>query len=147
MTTTFRMTAIKATLAGLAESVGKTTSTPAYWNLLISFERKFQNAGGRLVAGPDTGRHVYPGFGDQRNFELLVEAGFSVDETIKIMTSNGAETLGIGRQTGQIKPGYEADLIVLSGSLYESPSQIKTPRLIFKDGVGYDSASLIQDAK
>ena len=34
------------------------------------------------------------GFGDQREMELLVEAGFTPLEAIHIATSNGAEFLG-----------------------------------------------------
>jgi hypothetical protein len=55
-------------------------------------ERAFVAAGGLLLAGPDpTGAgDVVPGFGDQREIELLVEAGFPPVEAIKIATLNGA---------------------------------------------------------
>ena len=131
----------------LAKSAETTTSTPAFWNLLLAFERQFVAAGGHLVAGPDTGRHVYPGYGDQRNYELLVEAGFGVDGTIQIMTSNGAKTLGIENETGFVKPGYEADLLVLSGNLLEGAASIKNPKIVFKDGVGYDPQALIRSVE
>ena len=49
------------------------------WKHDLDLERAFVAAGGLLLAGPDpTGRgDVLPGFGDQREIELLVEAGFS----------------------------------------------------------------------
>jgi hypothetical protein len=61
-----------------------------------SLERKFVVAGGLLLAGPDpTGNGgVIPGFGDQREVELLVEAGFTPEEAIRIATLNGATYLG-----------------------------------------------------
>lgn len=42
-------------------------------------ERRFVAAGGLLLAGPDpTGDgHILPGFGDQREIELLVDSGFT----------------------------------------------------------------------
>lgn len=45
----------------------------------MDFEVAFVKAGGLLLAGPDpTGNGgVLPGFGDQREIELLVEAGFT----------------------------------------------------------------------
>lgn len=58
----------------------------------VDFEVAFAKAGGLLLAGPDpTGNGgVLPGFGDQREIELLVEAGFTPVEAIQIATANGA---------------------------------------------------------
>src|ERR1700687_2099299 len=58
----------------------------------MDFEVAFVKAGGLLLAGPDpTGNGgVLPGFGDQREIELLVEAGFTPVEAIHIATQNGA---------------------------------------------------------
>ena len=52
----------------------------------LGLERQFVAAGGLLLAGPDpTGNGgVIPGFGDQRELELLVEAGFTPVEAIRI---------------------------------------------------------------
>ncbi|HEX8925319.1 MAG TPA: amidohydrolase, partial [Terriglobales bacterium] len=62
----------------------------------LDFELAFARAGGLLLAGPDpTGNGgVLPGFGDQREVELLVEAGFTPVEAIQIATENGAVYLG-----------------------------------------------------
>src|SRR4029079_16344062 len=59
--------------------------TRAYRNDL-GLERQFVAAGGLLIAGPDpTGNGgTIPGFADQRELELLVEAGFSPVEAIRI---------------------------------------------------------------
>jgi imidazolonepropionase-like amidohydrolase len=62
----------------------------------MGLEKEFVDAGGLLIAGPDpTGAgDVLPGFGDQREIELLVQAGFSPVEAIRIATLNGAVYLG-----------------------------------------------------
>lgn len=131
----------------LAEAAGETTATPELWSLLLAFERRFVREGGRLVAGPDTGRHVLPGYGDQRNFELLAEAGFSVPEVVRIMTYNGAEALGLADQIGLIAPGYRADLLAIEGDLISSPASIRNVRIVFKGGLGYDPERLTADVQ
>ena len=121
------------------------TSNPtqhAYWQLLLDFERAFVDAGGILVAGPDTGRHVLPGLGDQRNFELLREARFSTGETVQIMTSNGAQALGL-KDRGRLEPGLQADLVVLVGDLTQAPTVIRNVRWVFRKGFGYRPEALL----
>lgn len=111
----------------------------------MAFERAFVAAGGLLAAGVDpTGiGGALAGFGDQRNYELLIEAGFTPPEVVKIMTANGARILGVDRRLGTLEPGKLADLVVLQGDLTITPAAIRNVSLVFKDGVGYDSAKLI----
>ena len=73
----------------------------------MDFELAFARAGGLLLAGPDpTGNGgVLPGFGDQREIELLVEAGFTPEQAIQIGTENGAIFLGRQDQIGTLAPG------------------------------------------
>ena len=112
----------------------------------MKFEREFVAAGGLLMAGCDPTGYggVVPGFGDQRNIELLVEAGFSPVEAIRIATLNGAIYMGRDASVGSIAPGKAADLVVLGGNPAEKIENIEKVELVFKDGVGFDSAKLIQ---
>ena len=137
-------TARQQALQGRLET---TRFTPALFARILDFERRFVAAGGHLVAGPDNGRHVVPGHGDQRNFELLVEAGFTVPEAVRIMTHNGAVELGLGQDRGLLEPGYRADLVVLRGDLTADPGVIRAVRWVFRDGLGYDPASLADEAR
>ena len=59
------------------------------------------------------------------------------------MTLNGAKILGVQRRLGSVERGKLADLVVLKGDLTAEPSAIRNPTVVFKDGVGYDSAKLI----
>ncbi len=119
-------------------------SLPAFKNAM-AFERSFVAAGGLMAAGVDpTGiGGALAGFGDQRNYELFIEAGFAPAQAIQIMTSNGAKILGVAQSLGTVEPGKLADLVVLHGDLTADPSAIRSPTLVFKDGVGYDSAKLL----
>ena len=115
----------------------------------LGLERQFVAAGGLLLAGPDpTGNGgVIPGFGDQRELELLVEAGFSPVEAVKIATLNGATYLGIADRVGTIAAGKNADLFIVKGNPAMDIADIEKVIVVFKDGVGYDSAKLIQSVK
>lgn len=111
------------------------------------YELAFVRAGGLLAAGVDPAFGTLPGFGDQRNLELLVEAGFTVPEAVQIITANGAKMLGTLATQGTIEPGKLADLLVIPGDLMRDPSAIRRTITVFKDGVGYDSAKLIEAVK
>jgi imidazolonepropionase-like amidohydrolase len=112
-------------------------------------ERAFVAAGGLLLAGPDpTGAgDVVPGFGDQREIELLVEAGFSPVEAFKIATLNGAVYLGRENQIGSIAAGKNADLVVIKGDPSKQISDVENVEIVFKDGVGYDSQKLLESVR
>jgi imidazolonepropionase-like amidohydrolase len=115
----------------------------------MQLEHAFALAGGLLLAGPDpTGDGgVVPGFGDQREIELLVEAGFSPVEAIKIATLNGAIYMGRQDQIGSIAVGKNADLVVIKGDPATHISDIENVEIVFKDGVGYDSQKLLDSVK
>ena len=123
--------------------------TPAVLKNAMEFEKAFAAAGGRLAAGVDpTGfGGALPGFGDQRNYELLIEAGFTPGQTVQIMSANGAKILGVYDKLGSVEKGKLADLVVLQGDLAADPSVIRKVSTVFKDGVGYDSAKLIAAVK
>jgi imidazolonepropionase-like amidohydrolase len=115
----------------------------------MDFERAFVAAGGLLIAGLDpTGNGgVVAGFGDLREVELLVEAGFSPVEAIKIASFNGAKFLGEDARIGSVAPGKQADLMVVKGNPAASIADIEKVEIVFKDGVGYDSEKLIQSVQ
>ncbi|MBV6522087.1 MAG: Adenine deaminase [Gemmatimonadaceae bacterium] len=114
----------------------------------MAFERAFYQAGGLLGAGSDPCcLHVIAGYGDQRNYELLIEAGFAPEEAVQVMTLNGARVLGIEKTVGSLAPGMRADIVILSGDLTASPATIRNTVTVFKNGVGFDSRKLIASVK
>ncbi len=115
----------------------------------MQFEREFVAAGGLLMAGCDPTAYgaVLPGFGDQRNLELLVEAGFTPVEAIRIATLNGATYLGKEASIGSIAAGKDADLVVLGGNPAEKVENVEKVETVFKDGVGYDAAKLMESVR
>jgi imidazolonepropionase-like amidohydrolase len=135
----------------LAGQAYGTANSP--WPMLfqkeLQFEREFVKAGGLLIAGLDpTGiGGILAGFGDQRQVELLVEAGFTPVEAIKIATFNGAQFMGATDRIGSIAPGKQADLVVIKGDPSKDINDIEKVEIVFKDGVGYDPAKLIESVR
>src|SRR6185503_621703 len=114
----------------------------------MEFERAFYQAGGLLGAGSDPCCvSAIAGYGDQRNHELLVEAGFTPEQSIQIMTSNGAKILGFDKWLGTIQPGMQADLVVLRGDVVRNPGDIRNTEIVFRRGLGFDSAKLRESVK
>src|ERR1700677_853666 len=115
----------------------------------MDFEVAFAKAGGLLLAGPDpTGNGgVLPGFGDQREIELLVEAGFTPSQAIQIGTENGAIYLGQRDRIGTLAPGKQADIVLIKGDPSTNIADIENVETVFKAGVGYDSKKLIDSVR
>lgn len=129
---------------------GNTSALPLQMlKQMMAYEMAFVKAGGTLAAGVDpTGNGgALPGFGDQRNYELLIEAGFTPGQVVQIMAANGARVLGVDRDLGTISSGRIADLVLLRGDLAANPAAIRDVVTVFKDGVGYDSQKLIRSVK
>jgi hypothetical protein len=122
---------------------------PAAFKKEEEFEYAFSKAGGLLLAGLDpTGMGgVIAGFGDQREVELLVEAGFTPLEAIHIATANGAQFLGELDRIGTIAVGKQADLVVIKGDPSKKIEDIENVETVFKDGIGYDSGKLIESVR
>ena len=111
----------------------------------LALERAFVRAGGTLIAGTDPtgGGGVVPGYSNQRQLELLVEAGFTPLEAIRIGTLNGATYLGRDGRVGSIAVGKQADLVVVDGDPSVAIADVRKVETVFKQGVGFDPAKLI----
>ncbi|HWZ43577.1 MAG TPA: amidohydrolase family protein [Candidatus Saccharimonadales bacterium] len=140
----------KAYLANRARIAERKDSVwPSMFQREMEFERAFAKAGGILIAGLDpTGiGGIIAGFGDQREVELLVDAGFSPLEAIKIQTLNGAQFLGEQDHVGSLAMGKQADIVLVKGDPSANIQDIENVELVFKDGIGYDPKKLIDSVK
>jgi imidazolonepropionase-like amidohydrolase len=112
----------------------------------MEFEYAFVRAGGQLMAGADPSGNggALAGFADQRNIVLLVEAGFTPAEAIRIYTLNAAQFLGQADRIGTIAAGKAADLVVINGDPSKTITDIEKMSVVFRDGIGYDTQKLIR---
>jgi imidazolonepropionase-like amidohydrolase len=115
----------------------------------MQLEKMFVDAGGLLVVGTDpTGfGGVVAGYSNQRALELLVQAGFSPLDAIKIATLNGAKYLGRDAKIGTIAAGKQADLIVVRGDPSSRIADVENVEIVFKQGIGYDSPKIFESVK
>src|SRR5262249_26461937 len=94
---------------------GFAEARPAF-PMILSFIKTLHQRGVLITAGSDMGNAwMTPGISFHRELELLVQAGISSLDVLKIATANGAEALGIIDEAGTIEPGKRADLVVLRG--------------------------------
>jgi len=138
------------TLRARVSSAGSAAGIPeAALRKEMDFELALVRAGGLLLAGSDpTGNGgVLPGFGNQRELELLVEAGFTPIEAISIATRNGARFLGEEAEIGTVSAGKRADLVLVKGDPSKNIADIENVELVFKGGVGFDSRKLIDSVR
>jgi len=132
------------------ERIAKTVNSP--WIKVFKLEQDFEHAfvqqGGTLLAGLDPTGYggVIAGYGDQREIELLVEAGFTPPQAIRIATLNGARFMGEDKTIGSIAAGKAADLVLIKGNPAANIKDIENVTLVFKDGVGYDPVRLVKAA-
>jgi len=116
---------------------------------LMKLERMFADAGGTLISGTDpTGfGGVVPGYSGKREVELLVEAGFPFAQALKIATLNGAHFLGRDADVGSLEKGKRADIAVIEGDPAKDAMALEHMPYVFKKGVGYNSATIIDAMK
>lgn len=128
---------------------GQRRRTPDSFLKAMRLEHMFVAAGGLLLAGTDpTGAGgAIPGFASIRQIQLLVEAGFSFEQAVRIGTLNGAIFLGRDRDVGSLAVGKRADLILVDGDPVRDPAALGRIVTVFKAGIGYDRAALLASAR
>lgn len=100
--------------------------------------RKIHAAGGIVACGTDQSS----GPATQRELELLVAAGISPLDTIRIATYNGAVFLGMSDRLGSIDKGKLADLVLLGKDPSLNIENAKTILFVVKNGQVIDEGQL-----
>lgn len=86
----------------------------------------------RIAFGTDTG--VSPHGMNAREFQLLVEAGFTPLQAIQTATINAADHLQLNTETGRIIPGLAADIIAVDGDPLADVSTLMNVRFVMARG-------------
>ncbi len=96
--------------------------------------RNAHQAGVRIVAATDTG------YGPESTTTLahelieLVDVGLSPAEALRAATTTAAELLGVEDHTGRIRPGLDADLIVLERDPLAAIDAVQDVLMVISDG-------------
>lgn len=109
---------------------------------------RFVKAGGSLVLGSDPccGSSI-PGFASHDAVKLLVEAGFTPLDAIRVATQQGATFLGVDDRVGTIAAGKEADVFIVRGNPAANIQDISNVVHVFANGKHYDPAELLTEVR
>ncbi|HKW48290.1 MAG TPA: amidohydrolase family protein [Gemmatimonadaceae bacterium] len=89
-------------------------SARAVWPKVLQFEKLLYDRGVPLTVGTDANNPwTVPGASYSRELELLVAAGISPSEVLRLATKAGADALG-SRDVGIVQQGKRADLVLLA---------------------------------
>jgi imidazolonepropionase-like amidohydrolase len=95
--------------------------------------RKQLAAGVPVALGSDVG--PFPHGTQAREFELMLKYGMSPAAALQADLINGAKLLDWDDQIGQLKPGYLADVIAVSGNPLDDITALKHVDFVMKGGV------------
>ena len=117
------------------EIIVKESQLQDLWPKVLQLTKKLYDNGVTILSGSDIPNFdLAPGASLHHELELLVEAGISPLEVIKIATRNGAQALGIDKDVGTIEPGKEADMIILSDNPVVSITNTKKIEAVINNG-------------
>jgi hypothetical protein len=106
--------------------------------------RKAHEAGGRIVAGTDTGavQSLVPGFALHREIQFLADAGLSGMDVLRSATALAARAIGCS-DLGTIEPGKLADLLLLGGNPLEDVRALADIRFVVREGNAHRPSELL----
>jgi imidazolonepropionase-like amidohydrolase len=107
--------------------------------VLVDTIRRARAAGVKVVAGSDTGYGATSISRISREVLELIEAGFTPLAALQAATTVNAELLRLDKQIGQVRVGFEADLLVVEANPLDQPRTLLDPLLVLSNGrVGVD---------
>lgn len=114
---------------------GKAQGTTAIYPQLLEAVHRMILAGVPLGVGCDSGIPFVP-FGKcvHEEMALLCEAGMTPAQAIYAATEGNAELFGRSREYGSIRPGKEADLVVLGSNPLEDIRRTEDIRMVILGG-------------
>jgi Amidohydrolase family len=119
-----------------------------------AFEKRKQfvgmcsRAGVRIIAGTDGAAlgALVPGFGLQRELQLLVQSGLTPLQSLQAATINAAQALGKEHELGVVAQDSLADLVIVEGNPLANICNASKVSLVVKDGTLYKPDDLLGSA-
>jgi imidazolonepropionase-like amidohydrolase len=104
----------------------------------LGFLGMFHRAGGKLLAGTDTGViRLIPGVALHNELHFLTRAGLDPLTVIQIATQRAAEAMRRDREQGSLTPGKRADAVLLTADPLADICNTRAIELVVKDGAVY----------
>jgi hypothetical protein len=89
----------------------------------------------RMAFGSDAGPFDTEFGHMEYGVDLARQAGLSPMESLQVITRNAARLCGLDDQVGSIKPGTDADLLLLHANPLEDPNNLTRIAAVYKSGV------------
>ncbi len=109
-----------------------------HWNGMLEDNlahfAKMRAAGVQFVPGTDAGWRFTPITGLPEELQLMQRGGMSPLEALTAATGMAAETLGIDDRIGTLRPGRQADVLVVGGNPADDLSRLEDVRLVLQNG-------------
>lgn len=102
---------------------------------MLTLVKILHDNGITLVAGTDMG---FPGYSLARELELYVQAGLTPMQAIQTATITAARAMNMDKNTGSIKAGKQADLLILDANPLTEIRNIRKVAMVIKEGQQYD---------
>ena len=104
-----------------------------------AFIKKYAEAGGKFVAGSDSGEEDVPGLWTHYEMQSLVDAGLTPMQAILSATKWPSELFHLENEIGTIEVGKKADAIVISGDPLADITATRNILWVVKDGEVVDT--------
>ncbi len=110
--------------------------------VLVDTIRRARAAGVKITAGTDTAYGPTSIARVAREVLELIEAGLTPLAALQAATTVNADLLKLQGQIGQVRQGFEADLVVVDANPLEQPRTLLDPLLVISNGrIGLDRLS------
>jgi len=110
--------------------------------------RRIWDAGIDVVMGTDAGNiGTLHGPSIHREMRMMVDAGLTPLEVLRSATVNGARTLGLAGQAGEVQAGMLADLLILDADPLADIGNLAKVHRTIKGGVVYDPEELMRSLR
>ncbi len=152
-----RMTGIDATpgpdLKYIEKSIRDKWPTPetptdksqaaAQYDFVFRLTGDMAKAGVPILAGTDTGDpYTVPGFELHKELALLVKAGLTPAAALRAATTEPARLMHREHELGEVKPGYDADLVILNADPLTDIANTRRIESVVLRGRVFDRAEL-----
>ena len=106
--------------------------------------RRIQDAGIDIVMGTDAGNiGTLHGPSIHREMRLMADAGLTPLEVLRSATVNGARTLGLAGDVGEVQAGMLADLVILDADPLADIGNLQKVHRVVKGGVVFEPEDLM----
>ena len=105
------------------------------WPRLLELTRRMHAAGVPMTIGTDFGNPwVAPGLSVSQEMALHQQSGIPAWAVLRMATSDAARVLGLGKRTGMLRPGLEADILFIGTDPRPDLNRVADVRAVVNNG-------------